>query len=221
MRIDVFTLAPQAFSWMCGQRPVAAVLGGELDLRIYSYRDFTPLSGGQVDDNPYGGGVGMVVRVDVVDSALQAVYQDDVDTSRRVIALSPVGRQFDQAYVEELATESHLTILSARYEGFDARVYEHLSTEILSVGPYVLSGGEIPAMTVIDAVTRYLPGALGSAESVCEETFSSSLQGGYEYPHYTRPSEYRGWKVPEVLQSGNHAHITAWRREASTRRSVE
>lgn len=220
MRIDVFTLAPQAFAWMCEQRPVAAVLGSGLDLRIFSYRDFTPLRAGQVDDEPYGGGAGMVVRVDVVDAALQAAYADDARPPARVIALSPTGRPLDQAYVEELAAQPHVAILSARFEGFDARVYEHLATESLSVGPYVLSGGEIPAMTVIDAVTRYVPGALGSSESVREETFSPDLDGGHEYPHYTRPADYRGWTVPEVLRSGDHARIEAWRREASVERSV-
>ena len=219
MQIDVFTLVPQAFAWMCEQRPVAAVLGNELDLRIYNYRDFTPLRAGQVDDEPYGGGAGMVLRVDVVDAALRAAY-DGQPAPERVIALSPGGRRLDQAYVEELAAESHLTILSARFEGFDARVSQHLATETLSIGPYVLSGGEIPAMTVIDAVSRYVPGALGSDESVREETFSAELEGGHEYPHYTRPAEYRGWHVPEVLRSGDHARIAAWRRESSRERSV-
>ena len=205
---------------MCEQRPLAAVLGTEVDLRIYNYRDFTPLRAGQVDDEPYGGGAGMLVRVDVVDAALQAAYEHGTTPVDRVIALSPTGRALDQRYVEELAAESHVAILSARFEGFDARVYDHLATESLSIGPYVLSGGEIPAMTVIDAVTRLLPGALGSAESVREESFSSELDGRFEYPHYTRPSEYRGWQVPEVLRSGDHGRIAEWRRQSSAERSV-
>jgi len=205
---------------MCEQRPVAAVLGSELDLRIFNYRDFTPLRAGQVDDEPYGGGVGMLVRVDVVDAALQAAYGDEISAVDRVIALTPTGRPLDQAYVEELSGNSHIAILSARFEGFDARVVEHLASETLSIGPYVLSGGEIPAMTVIDAVTRRLPGALGSAESIDEETFSQELEGGHEYPHYTRPADYRGWKVPDVLRSGDHARIAAWRRDSSAERSV-
>ncbi len=220
MRIDVFTLVPQAFAWMCEQRPVAAVLGSGLDLRIYSYRDFTPLRAGQVDDEPYGGGAGMVLRVDVVDAALKAAYGDSAEGRPRVIALSPSGRPLDQAYVEELVAEPHVALLSARFEGFDTRVHEHLATEALSVGPYVLSGGEIPAMTVIDAVTRYVPGALGSSESIVEETFSKALDGRPEYPHYTRPAEYRGWAVPDVLLSGDHARIAAWRRERSVARSL-
>ena len=205
---------------MCEQRPLAAVLGSELDLRIFNYRDFTPLRTGQVDDEPYGGGAGMLVRVDVVDAALQAAYPGGTSEVDRVIALSPAGRGLDQDYVEELATESHITILSARFEGFDARVHEHLATESLSIGPYVLSGGEIPAMAVIDAVTRHVPGALGSAASAREETFSAELDGQYEYPHYTRPAEYRGWEVPEVLRSGDHGRIAEWRRENAAERSI-
>jgi tRNA (guanine37-N1)-methyltransferase len=220
VRIDVFTLVPQAFAWMCEQRPLAAVLGKELDLRIFSYRDFTPLRAGQVDGEPYGGGAGMVLRVDVVDAALKAAYDQAVERSPRVIALSPSGRPLDQTYVEELVAEPHVALLSARFEGFDRRVHEHLASEALSVGPYVLSGGEIPAMAVVDAITRYVPGALGSAESVLEETFSKELEGGPEYPHYTRPAEYRGWTVPAVLRSGDHARIAAWRRERSAGRSM-
>jgi tRNA (guanine37-N1)-methyltransferase len=217
MRIDVFTLVPHAFAWMTEQRPLAAVLGTELELCLFSYRHFTPLRSGQVDDDPYGGGAGMVLRVDVVDAALQAVYGDS--PPGRVIALSPKGRTLDQELVEELAGESHLALLSARFEGFDERVIEHLATEALSIGPYVLSGGELPAMVVLDAVVRRLPGALGSEESAVVETFSAELDRGLEYPHYTRPAEYRGWRVPEVLLSGNHARIDAWRREQSRARS--
>ncbi len=217
MRIDVFTLVPHAFGWMTEQRPLAAVLGTELELRLFNYRSFTPLRGGQVDDEPYGGGAGMVLRVDVVDAALAAVYGGP--PAHRVIALSPQGRQLDQELVEELAAEPELTLLSARFEGFDERVLEHLVTEALSIGPFVLSGGELPAMVVVDAVARRLPGALGCGESMVEETFSAELGRGSEYPQYTRPSEYRGWRVPEVLLSGDHARVRAWRRERSRERS--
>lgn len=161
----------------------------------------------------------MVLRVDVVDAALRAAYDDEAEISPRVIALSPSGRPLDQDYVEELAAEPHLALLSARFEGFDGRVHEHLAQEALSVGPYVLSGGEIPAMVVVDAITRYVPGALGSTESVVEETFSKELGGCVEYPHYTRPAEYRGWAVPDVLRSGDHARIAAWRRDRVVSRS--
>jgi tRNA (guanine37-N1)-methyltransferase len=217
VQIDVFTLVPHAFAWMTEQRPLSAVLGGELELRLFNYREFTPLRAGQVDDEPYGGGAGMVLRVDVVDAALAAVYGGAPD--RRVIALSPQGRQLDQALVEELAGEKRLTLLSARFEGFDERVVEQLATEAVSVGPYVLSGGELPAMVLLDAIARRLPGALRD-ESVAFETFSSELERGIEYPHYTRPAEYRGWRVPDVLLSGDHARVDAWRRERSRERSL-
>ncbi len=210
MRLDVFTLIPGAFAWLRERRPVAAVLGTELELRIFNYRDTTPLSAGQVDDDPYGGGPGMVLRVDVVAAAFDAVYGGVL--GHRVVALSPQGRQLDQALVEELADEPALTLLSARFEGFDQRILDHLCTDVVSIGPYVLSGGEIPALALIDAVVRLLPGALteGSGEV---ESFSAALDGGLEYPHYTRPAEFRGWKVPEILLSGDHGRIADWRRD--------
>jgi tRNA (guanine37-N1)-methyltransferase len=217
MQIDVFTLLPHAFSWLTEQRPVAAVLGSELDLRFLNYRDYTPLTGGQVDDEPYGGGAGMVLRVDVVCAALEAVYGETA--GRRVLAFSPQGRQLDQALVEELATEDALTLLSARFEGFDERILEHVATDTISIGPYVLSGGELPAMVVLDAVARRLPGAI-RAESGAVESFSEALEGGLEFPHYTRPAEFRGWRVPDVLLSGNHALIDTWRRERSRERTL-
>jgi tRNA (guanine37-N1)-methyltransferase len=210
MQLDVFTLVPHAYAWLTEQRPVATVLGGELDLRLFSYRDTTPLRNGQVDDAPYGGGAGMVLRVDVVAAALDAAYGGR--PAHRVVALTPKGRQLTQAVVEELAREERLTLLSARFEGFDERVVAHLASDALSVGPYVLSNGDLPAMIIVDAVARRLPGALaeGSGEL---ESFSAELGGGLEYPHYTRPSEFRGWRVPDVLLSGDHAKIEGWRRE--------
>jgi tRNA (guanine37-N1)-methyltransferase len=209
MRIDVFTLVPEAFEWITKRRPLAAVLGAGLDLRVFNYRDTTPLSAGQVDDEPYGGGPGMVLRLDVVAAALDAVYGGP--PSHRVLALTPGGRQLDQELVEELAQETELTLLSARFEGYDQRILDHLANEVISIGPYVLSGGEIPALAVVDAVVRRLPGALseGSGE---HESFSEALCGGLEYPHYTRPAEFRGWTVPEILLSGDHGRIEQWRR---------
>ena len=217
MRLDVFTLLPQAFAWLTEQRPLAAVLGSELELRLFSYRDFTPLRSGQVDDEPYGGGAGMVLRVDVVWAALEGVYGDP--SGRRIVALTPQGRMLDQALVEELAEEDELTLLSARFEGFDERIVEHVVTDAVSIGPYVLSGGELPAMVLLDAVARRLPGALtqGSGEV---ESFSAALEGGLEFPHYTRPAEFRGWRVPDVLLSGDHARIEAWRRDRSRERTL-
>jgi len=210
VRLDVFTLVPGAFEWQRERRPVAAVLGSELDLRIFSYRDTTPLRARQVDDEPYGGGPGMVLRVDVVAAALDTVYGDV--PAHRIVALTPHGRQLDQELVEELVEEPHLTLLSARFEGFDQRILDHLATDRVSIGPYVLSGGEIPALALVDAVARRLPGALteGSGEI---ESFSRALDGGLEYPHYTRPAEFRGWEVPEILLSGDHGRIESWRRD--------
>jgi tRNA (guanine37-N1)-methyltransferase len=217
VQIDVFTLLPHAFSWLTEQRPLAAVLGSELDLRLWNYRDFTPLGAGQVDDEPYGGGAGMVLRVDVVDAALEAVYGDL--GGRRIVALTPQGRQLDQELVEELAAEPALTLLSARFEGFDERVLEHLATDAVSIGPYVLSGGELPAMVVLEAVARRLPGALRE-ESATYESFAPALGGGLEFPQYTRPAEFRGWRVPDVLLSGDHTRIDSWRREQSRERTL-
>jgi tRNA (guanine37-N1)-methyltransferase len=210
VRLDVFTLVPDAFAWIRERRPLAAVLGSSLELRVFNYRETTPLSAGQVDDDPYGGGPGMVLRVDVVAAALDAVYGGTPE--HRVVALSPQGRQLDQELVEELAEEPSLSLLSARFEGFDQRILDHFATDVVSIGPYVLSGGEIPALAVVDAVARRLPGALsdGSGEV---ESFSAALDGGLEYPHYTRPAEFRGWPVPEILLSGDHARIDAWRRD--------
>ena len=216
MQLDVFTLVPHAFAWLTEQRPVAAVLGDELDLRLFSYRDYTPLRAGQVDDEPYGGGAGMVLRVDVVAAALDAVYGGVPE--HRVVALTPQGRQLSQAVVEELAAEERLTLLSARFEGFDERVLIHLASDAISIGPYVLSGGELPAMVVADAVARLLPGALDE-ESGREESFSAELAGGLEYPQYTRPPEFRGWRVPDILLSGDHGRIDQWRKQQSRLRT--
>ena len=217
MRLDVFTQIPHAFGWLTEQRPVATVLGTELELRLFNYRDTTPLAAGQVDDAPYGGGAGMVLRVDVVAAALDAVYGDRKPA--RVIALTPQGRQLDQHLVEELASEPEVAVLSSRFEGFDARIVDSLCTDAVSIGPYVLSGGELPSMVIIDAIARRLPGALadGSGKS---ETFSADLEGGIEYPHYTRPAEFRGWEVPGVLLSGDHGRVDEWRRDQSRARSA-
>jgi tRNA (guanine37-N1)-methyltransferase len=213
VKLDIFTLVPHAFASAFEQRPLASVLGSELEVRLFNYRDTTPLRAGQVDDEPYGGGAGMVLRVDVVAAALDAAYGGA--PSHRVVALTPRGRPLTQAIVEELAGEEHVTLLSARFEGFDERVVDHLATDTISIGPYVLSGGELPAMVIIDAVARRLPGALGNEESGVEESFSPELEGGLEYPHYTRPADFRGWNVPDVLLSGDHGRIAEWRREQS------
>lgn len=217
MRIDVFTLFPEHFDWFLRQRHVSNVLAAGSEMRFRSYRETTPLSAGHVDDAPYGGGAGMVMRVDVVDAALEAAYGPDRDRVRK-IALAPSGRLFDETLAAELAKESHLALLCGRYEGFDERVVEHLADETISIGRYVLAGGELPAMVLSDAVLRKLPGALGDAQSAVEESYSAALEGGPEYPHYTRPASYRGWEVPEVLLSGDHARVREWRRTQARQR---
>ena len=223
MRVDVFTLFPRWFDWFAEQRHIrnAIDLGHRLD--CVDLRATSPLSGGQVDDTPYGGGAGMVLRVDVVEAALREHYGVDpleLPVRGRVVALAAAGRQFDDALATELAREPTLTLLCGRYEGFDERVHEDLASDVVSVGPYVLSGGELAAMAVCDAVFRKLPGALGHADSATEESFSPALAGGPEYPHYTRPAEWRGRSVPEVLLSGDHARVRQWRLEQSRLREA-
>jgi tRNA (guanine37-N1)-methyltransferase len=218
VRIDVFTLFPEHFEWFLRQRHVSNALARGNGLTFRNYRDTTPLGAGQVDDSPYGGGAGMVMRVDVVDAALEAAYGSDREGVRK-IALAPSGRLFDEALAAELAAESHVALLCGRYEGFDERVAEHLADESISIGRYVLAGGELPAMVIADSVLRKLPGALGDAESVVEESYTEALDGAPEYPHYTRPASYRGWEVPDILLSGNHARVKEWRLEQARRRA--
>lgn len=221
MDIDVFTLFPEWFEWFSEQRHVRNALAGGTRIEYVNFRDHTPLSGGQVDDTPFGGGAGMVLRVDVMDSALRAHYGiDPVELSqrRRVIALTPGGRVLDEDYVQELAGEPALTLLCGRYEGFDERIVEHFCSDTLSIGRYVLAGGELAAMVVCDTVLRKLPGALGDASSAIEESFSAALEGRPEYPHYTRPADYRGWQVPEILLSGHHERVREWRLQRSQER---
>jgi tRNA (guanine37-N1)-methyltransferase len=222
VNVDVFTLFPRWFDWFRGQRHVANALALGHELQCVDPRATTPLGAGQVDDTPFGGGAGMVLRVDVMEAALRARYGEDpvkVRERRRVIALTPGGRLFDDALAGELAAEDGLTLLCGRYEGFDERIIEHFCTEQLSIGRYVLAGGELAAMVVCDAVLRKLPGALGHAESAAEESFSAALEGAPEYPHYTRPASWRGWDVPDVLLSGHHERIRRWRLEQSRRRA--
>jgi tRNA (guanine37-N1)-methyltransferase len=214
MQIDVFTLFPEWFGWFQSQRHVRNALRLGHELRLFNYRDTTPLPNGQVDDSPYGGGAGMLIRVDVVDAALQAVYGPDTGAmlaTRQVAVLTPAGRQLDDGVADELAAVDRLTLLCGRYEGIDERVREHLSNDALSVGPDVLPSGELAAMVVADSVLRKLPGALGDEHSPVEESFSPALEGGVEYPHYTRPASYRGWEVPDVLLSGHHEQVRRWR----------
>jgi tRNA (guanine37-N1)-methyltransferase len=222
VEIDIFTLFPEWFQWFACQHHVRNVLAAGSRLQCVSFRDHTPLRGGQVDDTPFGGGAGMLLRVDVVESALRARYATDpveLRERRRVIALTPGGRLLDDALARKLAAEPALTLLCGRYEGFDERILEHFCSDQISIGRYVLAGGELAAMVVCDAVLRKLPGALGDESSSSEESFSEALDGGPEYPHYTRPAEHRGWRVPDVLLSGHHERIGAWRRERSLERA--
>jgi tRNA (guanine37-N1)-methyltransferase len=219
VRIDVFTLFPGWFDWFTQQRHVRNAVGLGHELHFVDLRATTPLGAGQVDDTPYGGGAGMVIRVDVVEAALAARYDED-SSSRRVVALAAGGRPLDDSLASELATEAELALLCGRYEGFDERVHEHLATDVVSIGPYVLSGGELAAMVLCDTVMRKIPGALGHEDSALEESFSPALEGAPEYPHYTRPAEWRGHSVPEVLLSGDHARIREWRLERSRDRAA-
>jgi tRNA (guanine37-N1)-methyltransferase len=214
VKLDIVTLFPDWFDWFRAQRHVANALAAGTTLTLINPRDHTPLGGGQVDDAPFGGGAGMVLRVDVMDAALSGHYGCDATAlrgRRRVIALSPGGRLLDDALVQELAGEGALTFLCGRYEGFDERIVEHFASDVVSIGRYVLAGGELAAMVCADAVLRHLPGALGHPDSVLEESFSEALEGQPEYPQYTRPAEFRGWRVPDVLLSGHHEEIRRWR----------
>jgi tRNA (guanine37-N1)-methyltransferase len=222
MDVDVFTLFPHWFDWYRTQRHVTNALALGHTLACVDPRATTDLSGGAVDDTPFGGGAGMVLRVDVMEAALRDRYGVDpvaLRSSRRVIALTPTGRMLDDALAVELAAEPELTLLCGRYEGFDERILEHFVTEQVSIGRYVLAGGELAAMVVLDTTLRKLPGVLGDDASAVEESYSQALEGAPEYPHYTRPADWRGWAVPDVLLSGHHARVNEWRREQSQRRA--
>ena len=223
MQLDVVTLFPQWFEWFAEQRHVANAVAQGNELRALDLREHTPLSGGQVDDTPFGGGAGMVLRVDVMEAALRGFYGVDpveLPKQRRVIALTPGGRVLDEALVNELAAEPAVTLLCGRYEGFDERIVQHFCSDAVSIGRYVIAGGELAAMVVCDAILRKQPGALGDADSAVEESFSAALEGDPEYPHYTRPAEFRDWAVPQVLLSGHHEESRQWRRARSRERGA-
>jgi tRNA (guanine37-N1)-methyltransferase len=222
VKADVFTLFPHWFDWFRTQRHVENALALGHTVEAVDFRASTPLKWGQVDDTPFGGGAGMVLRVDAMEAALRDRYGVDpveLRGSRRVVALTPTGRLLDDALASELAAEESLTLLCGRYEGFDERILEHFVTEQVSIGRYVLAGGELAAMVVLDTVLRKLPGVLGDDASAVEESYSTALGGAPEYPHYTRPAEWRGWAVPDVLLSGHHARVHEWRHEQSRRRA--
>lgn len=220
MRIDVLTLFPEMFDGVFG----SSILGkardrGIVALSSVNFRDFSTNKHHTVDDMPYGGGGGMVLKPEPIFGAVEHLLtkHDNEAAPPRIILMCPQGETFTQRKAEELAKESHLIIICGHYEGYDERIREHLVTDELSVGDYVLTGGELPAMTVIDAVVRLLPGVLGNENSAVTDSFSDGL---LEYPHYTRPPEFRGWTVPEVLLSGHHAEIDKWRRRQSLERTL-
>ncbi|MGZ8580061.1 MAG: tRNA (guanosine(37)-N1)-methyltransferase TrmD [Actinomycetota bacterium] len=210
MRIDVITIFPELVRAPLGESLLGrAIEAGVLDVRVHDLRDWTDDRHRTVDDAPFGGGPGMVMKPDVWFRAVESL-----DTDRgRVLLLSPAGRRLEQGFVRELAVETHLTLLCGRYEGVDERVVEGLPAEEVSIGDYVLSGGELPALVVIEAVTRLVPGVIGREESHEQDSFGEP--GMLDHPHYTRPREFRGMLVPDVLVGGNHGEIERWRREAA------
>jgi len=216
-RFDIFTLVPEAFDWFVDQHPVStAISSGAAAIHVHNLREYGLPPHHEVDDTPYGGGPGMVTRVDVVAAALEDVFGESatrVRETRDVYVLAPGGRPFDHDLSLELSLSTRdLVLLCGRFEGFDARVEALLATGSISIGPYVLAGGEVAALAVVEAVVRHLPGSLGNTDSMLEESFREGLQGMVEYPHYTRPREFAGVEVPAVLVSGDHAAITRWRR---------
>jgi tRNA (guanine37-N1)-methyltransferase len=218
--IDVLTLVPDAFGWFLRQHPIStAIETGSVRIAIHNIREYSPLPHHEVDDTPYGGGPGMVTRVDIVGMALEAVFSCPatvVRDSRDVYVLAAGGRPFDHSLGLALAqNERGLVLLCGRFEGFDARVEQLFATGALSIGPYVLAGGEVPALAVMEAIIRHLPGSLGNEDSVVEESFSEGLGGMVEYPHYTRPREHLGAEVPAVLLSGDHAAVARWRMQSA------
>ena len=214
MRIDVFTLFPELVDgFTSGSIMGRARRDGLLDLRLHDPRDHTSDNHRTVDDTPFGGGAGMVMKPEPIFDAVEAA-----DPPRPLLLLSPSGRTFDQAYAGELAAGAGFSLLCGRYEGVDHRVREHLIDGEVSVGDYVLSGGEAAALVMIEAVARLIPGVMGNQTSADDESFSDGL---LEYPHYTRPWEYRGWEAPEVLRSGDHARVARWRRAQSLRLTID
>lgn len=217
MRFDVFTLLPEIFlPYLQASILQKASERGLIDVRIHNIRDWTADRHHTTDDIPYGGGGGMVMKPEPVFAAVESVL--GAPPACPVILLTPQGRVFNQRIAAELAQHERLGLLCGRYEGVDERIREHLVTDEISIGDYVLTGGELPALVLIDAVTRLIPGVLGDPTGAEDDSHASGL---LEYPHYTRPPEFRGWRVPEVLQSGDHARIARWRREQSLRRTLQ
>src|SRR3974390_2065273 len=217
MKIDVLTLFPAMFAGPLDESIIKrARAAGLLDLNIHNLRDWAHDRHKTVDDRPFGGGPGMLLKPEPLFAAIEELRHKNT----RVILMSPAGRKFDQAIARELGGQKHLLLVTGHYEGFDERVREKLADDELSIGDYVLTNGALPAMVLIDVVTRLLPGVLGDEESSVDESFSSG-GAGLEYPQYTRPAEFRAMRVPDVLVSGHHAEIEKWRREQARRRTKE
>ncbi|MCC6821173.1 MAG: tRNA (guanosine(37)-N1)-methyltransferase TrmD [Verrucomicrobia subdivision 3 bacterium] len=215
MKIDVLTLFPAMFAGPLDESIIKrARSAGLLDLTLHQVRDWTHDRHKTVDDRPFGGGPGMLLKPEPIFEAVESLVRENT----RVILLSPSGRKFDQSIARQLAQQEHLIFITGHYEGFDERIRESLADDELSIGDYVLTNGALPAMVVIDAVTRLMPGVLGDDASAMEESFSHGL---LEYPQYTRPAEFRGMKVPDILVSGNHAEIASWRLEQAKMRTKE
>ncbi|WP_100404502.1 tRNA (guanosine(37)-N1)-methyltransferase TrmD [Bacillus solitudinis] len=218
MKIDVLTLFPEMFSGVFGSSILKnAKESGVVSYRIINFREYADNKHKKVDDYPYGGGAGMVLRAQPIFDAVDALT-NQMQKKPRVILLCPQGERFTQKKAEELAEEEHIILLCGHYEGYDERIREHLATDEISIGDYVLTGGELGAMVIADSVTRLLPGVLGNAESAITDSFSTGL---LEHPHYTRPSDFRGMKVPDILLSGHHKNIDAWREQESFKRTWE
>lgn len=218
MRVDVLTLFPEMMDGVFH----SSILGkaqekGIVNLNAVNFREYSSSKHSTVDDTPYGGGGGMVLKPEPIFSAVEDLLSQ-TSAAPRVILMCPQGETFTQQKAEELAAEEHLIFICGHYEGYDERIREHLVTDELSIGDYVLTGGELPAMVAIDSVVRLLPGVLGNETSAVTDSFSTGL---LEYPHYTRPAEFRGWKVPDILLSGHHANIELWRREQALKRTLE
>jgi tRNA (guanine37-N1)-methyltransferase len=217
MRVDVFTLFPELFpSYLEASILGRARLAGLLDVQVHNIRDYATDKHQVTDDVPYGGGGGMVMKPEPIFAAAEAVLGAPVNVP--VILLSPQGRVLTQAVAQELAKHEQIALICGRYEGVDERVREHLATDEISIGDYVLTGGELPALILIDAVARNIPGTLGADDAAMTDSHATGL---LEHPHYTRPPEFRGWDVPEILRSGDHAKIARWRRQQSLLRTAE
>jgi tRNA (guanine37-N1)-methyltransferase len=207
MRIDILTIFPEMFTGVLGSSIIGRATGTNLvEIKVHNLRDWSDDNYKSVDGRPYGGGAGMVMRVDVIDRALTDLKSPE----SKVILMDTKGKMYDQKTAQTLKDERHLILIAPHFEGIDHRVHENLADEVFSIGPYVLSGGELPVLVVVDSIVRLIPGALGNPASLDEESFSEEFE--VEYPQYTRPADYKGWKVPEVLTSGDHKKIEEWRK---------